>query len=427
MRTGDAEVIVVGGGPAGSSAAFFLARAGVDVLLVDRARFPRDKACAEYLSPQASRILHEMSALERVEAAGAAHLSGMRVYAPNGDVIHGEFASTHGFHGFRDRGLALRRIVLDSILLDSARDAGTRVLEGCAVAALVRDYRGAVIGVEVRDATGVRELRAPLVIGADGLRSVIGRRLGLTRVGRWPKRVALVAHYTGVDGIGNCGEMHVDREGYVGFADVGGGLTNVAVVVPIATARSIEGDADRFLELWLERRPSLASRVRHAARIAPVRATGPFNTRARRAWAPGAALVGDAAEFFDPFTGEGIYAALRGGELLTSYAFDAARSPNEEKRRIALAAWDRCLRDEFSGKRLVERAIGLSVAFPWLLDRAARSLSSRRELADLLVGVTGDFVPPREVLRPSFLAALLFTPSAPSRTRSTPPAFRQIP
>ena len=123
----DADVIVVGGGPAGASTAFFLARAGVNVLVLDRARFPRDKACAEYLSPQASRLLDEMGALAEVEGRGAARLAGMRVRAPNGFEVHGEFAAAHGFRGFRDRGLALPRLVLDALLLDAAKAAGACV------------------------------------------------------------------------------------------------------------------------------------------------------------------------------------------------------------------------------------------------------------------------------------------------------------
>jgi flavin-dependent dehydrogenase len=100
------EVLIVGGGPAGASTAFFLARLGVDVLVLDRARFPRDKPCSEYMSPQASRILQEMNALAEVEAAGAAELAGMVVRAPNGSHILGHFAARHGYRGFRDRGLA---------------------------------------------------------------------------------------------------------------------------------------------------------------------------------------------------------------------------------------------------------------------------------------------------------------------------------
>src|SRR3569833_809625 len=102
----DAEGLVVGGGPAGSSVAFALAKSGVDVLLIDRARFPRPKPCAEYLSPEASRILADMGALEPIEHTGAAALAGICVRAFNGAVIAGDFAASHGFHGFRDRGLS---------------------------------------------------------------------------------------------------------------------------------------------------------------------------------------------------------------------------------------------------------------------------------------------------------------------------------
>ncbi|MEO6446958.1 MAG: FAD-dependent oxidoreductase [Gemmatimonadaceae bacterium] len=421
MTRRDAEVLVVGAGPAGAATAFFLARAGLDVLVLDRARFPRDKPCAEYLSPQASRILHEMDALTAVESAGAAHLTGMRLRAPNGTVIHGEFAAAHGFRGFRDRGLALRRLVLDDLLLARARAMGARVMEQAMVRDLEYDGHGRVLGVVVGTHSGTRTLRAPLVIGADGLRSVVGRRLGLTRSGRFPRRVALVSHFTGVLGMGACGEMHVDAAGYLGLADVGGGTTNVALVIPVRDATSLHGALDAFLARWIADRPHLATRFRDASPLANARATGPFNSHARRAWAPGAALVGDAADFFDPFTGEGIYAALRGAELLTGYAFDAARATGAARHDVALAAYDRCRRHEFRGKRRVERAIARTVSSPALFNRVAAVLAARPDMADLLVGVAGDFVPPREVLRPGFLLRLLLAPAGtlPPDSRAT--------
>jgi geranylgeranyl reductase family protein len=413
MKTENRRVLIVGGGPAGSSTAYFLAKAGIDVLVLDRAHFPRDKPCSEYMSPQASRVLEAMDALGAVENAGAAQLSGMRVHAPNGSTIHGEFAGSHGYHGFRDRGLAVRRTILDSILLDRARAVGARVEEGTRVTDVLEDENGRVSGVVTSNGkSGPVERKANLVIGADGLRSVVGRRLGLIRASRWPRRIALVTHYSGVENVADFGEMHVDRGGYCGVADVGNGLFNVAVVVPVSRSAEVAVDKTEFLESWIAERPKLAEMFAGATRETPVRATGPFASSAKRAWVPGAALVGDAAEFFDPFTGEGIYTALRGGELLSDFAAEALLSTNRKSEMNALEAYQKARRKEFSGKWKVEKMVGAAIAFPALINRAARVLSHRRDMADLLVGVVGDFVPAREVLRPGYLLSLMLSSPA---------------
>jgi flavin-dependent dehydrogenase len=414
----DAEVLVVGGGPAGSSVAFALAKAGVDVLLVDRARFPRPKPCAEYLSPEASRILADMGALDAIEESGAAALAGIRVRAPNGAVIAGDFAGAHRFRGFSDRGISVRREVLDAILVDRARMAGATVVEGVRVTDVGRAGRERTPVVQTLAQGRKGDINARFVIGADGLRSVIAKRLGLAQSLRWPRRLALVTHYAGVGGIGDHGEMHVERDGYVGIADVGNGLTTVALVVPASRSREIAGDRGAFLHNWLMARKHLAPRFARAKRATPVVATGPFASHARRAWAPGVALVGDAADFFDPFTGEGIYSALRGGELLAASMLDAVTAPNIRRANEVLAAYDARRRKEFSGKWIVERVIGAVVGSVPLINRAARNLSVRKAEADLLIGVTGDFVPATEVVRLSYLWKV-FSPFAPRPTAAT--------
>jgi flavin-dependent dehydrogenase len=295
--------------------------------------------------------------------------------------------------------------VLDAILLDAARRAGSRVMERSRVIDVLRDARRRARGVVVVNDSGAREIVAPLIVGADGLRSIVGRRLGLVRAGRFPRRIALVSHWRGIADVGEYGEMHVERDGYVGLAPVDDGLVNVAIVIPASRAHAIGADRAHFVAAWLGQRRHLAKRFSRAVRESAVVATGPFNVRARRAWAPGALLVGDAADFFDPFTGEGIYAALRGGELVASAALGTIAQPASDD---ALREYERMRRAEFRGKWRVERLVGAAVAFPALIERAADALSRRKDLADLFVGVTGDFVPAREVLRPSYLLALLF-------------------
>ncbi|HEY0972734.1 MAG TPA: hypothetical protein VGE02_17320, partial [Gemmatimonadales bacterium] len=132
-----------------------------------------------------------------------------------------------------------------------------------------------------------------------------------------------------------------------------------------------------------------------------------------RPWAAGAMLVGDAAGYFDPFTGEGMHAALRGGELLAPHALEALDRLSRGDTRgadRALAAYSASRRRAFAGNWVVERMIAAVISRPALIDRAAHVLSRRKDMADLLVGVTGAVVPARRVLTPGYLLTLFLQP-----------------
>ena len=227
------DVVVVGAGPAGATTALLLARAGASVLLLDRARFPRDKACSEYLSPATTEILERLGGgiLDAVEGAAHAKLYGMKVVAPCGAAMCGRFRG-----GPRPYSFALPRTTFDTILLAAARRAGARVCEATTVENLVWE-KEAVAGVVARSCNGQRvTCNARIVVGADGLRSVVARRLGLIRSSP-PQRVAFTAHVADVAGMDGVGELHVSKRGYVGLGPVGDGVTTVALVVPLAAVR----------------------------------------------------------------------------------------------------------------------------------------------------------------------------------------------
>ena len=398
------DVLVVGAGPGGSAAAALLAGAGFRVAAVDRAAFPRDKACSEYMGPETVRLLDRLGVVPALEAAGAAPLHGTRVTAARGSSLHGRFALADPAP-FRPTGLSVSRRILDHALVGAARRAGAEVLERTAVEELLYD-RGAVAGAVVRDDGGRRHaLRARLTIGADGLRSVVARRIGRRRHGR-PRRIAFVAHVEGVAGMGDSAEMHVGARGYVGLNPIGGGRTNVALVVPADHGAAARGRVEAFFLEVLEGFPGLSERVAAGALVRRVLTTGPFAAWSGRVTVGGAALVGDAADFFDPFTGEGIYSALRGAELLA----DAAVEPLADGGPVTaarLAAYRRARRRTFAGKWAVERLIGYGMLFPRLFDRAVARLGRRAGMADTLIGVTADFVPARRVLNPCFLARMI--------------------
>jgi flavin-dependent dehydrogenase len=397
------DVLVIGAGPAGSATAAFLARQGFKVVVIDRAAFPRDKPCAEYLSPEAVRLLDRLGVVEQLEREGARPLAGTVVRGPNGSQLHGLFARARPAPA-RPTGLSVTRWVLDEHLVRSAREAGATVFEQTALVSLLVEGQ-TVAGAAVQGPAGRQVVRARLTIGADGLRSMVARRLRLRAHGRL-RRVALVAHISGVPGLGESAEMHVGSDGYVGLNLVGDNLVNVALVIPADAARAASGRLTDFFFERLERFPAVQGRLDRAGLASPVLATGPFAARSRRPVVDGAALVGDAAEFFDPFTGEGICTAMRGAELLAEHAPAALRKPGavsaERLRGYSRARWQ-----AFAGKWVVERLIGYAMVWPALFDRAVGRLGRRAGMAHTFIGVTGDFVPARRVLNPLFLARMV--------------------
>ena len=398
-----AEVVIVGAGPAGSATAIHLARAGHAVTLIDRARFPRDKACSEYLSPETVRHLATLGVLDALDAHGRTRLEGTRVRAAHGASLVGRFADAGG-SPYRSTGLAMPRRILDATLLDAARAAGVTVHEETTVRVLrAMGPDGRTLTLEAQDGTR-RELSARAVVGADGLRSVIARQAGLHRQG-WLKRVAFVAHVEGVTGLGRVAEMHVGRQGYVGLNPLDHNVANVALVVPAALAATAVGDAVGFFHRHLETLPGVRGRVDASRMVREVMVTGPFAATCRRSTADGLLLVGDAADFFDPFTGEGVCSALAGGAFAAETLIDAlhAGGPITAAR---LAGYRTARRRAFLGKWIVERLIGYSMLAPRLFDRAVARLD-RRGMADTLIGVTGDFVSPWRVINPWFLGRMV--------------------
>lgn len=393
------DAMVAGGGPGGSTVAAHLARQGFSVLLCDAARCPRHKICGEYLPPAAATAFERLGVAEHVAALRPLRPAGMAVIAPGGATVLGRY------RGDAAAGFALRRYDLDAVLLRHAESCGVTVRQGTRVAGFERDRDGSFL---IELAPGAIRVRARALIGADGRNSLVARRLGLRRAERRHRRWAVMGHYAGVRLPSGHGEMIVTPYGYCGLNPLPGGLCNVCIVVdPRRRGGRIPGrrDLERFLEAALASVPATRERMATARRAGPLLAAGPIACKAEGVVTDGALLVGDAAGFFDPFTGEGIHMALRGGEMAAETLGESLR--RDDLRATDLRPYEARRRAAFDGRLRLDRLLQAILLSPRLTDWTAGKLARDQRLADLLARVTGDMAAAGELLRPRFVARLL--------------------
>ena len=408
----DAEVVVVGAGPAGAVTALLLARAGRDVVMLDRADFPRPKPCGDCLSAETGALLGRLGLLEPVRACHPAELEGWRIHAPGGGSFEVRFREIGGERGAPPAALSLPRERLDTVLVSAAVDAGARFVPGARVTEPLDGPPGVVGRMRGGDPF---EARARLVVAADGLRSVLVRRHGLLRRSARLRKVSLTAHIAGVRADPALGQMHSADGLCAGLAAVtaAGDLWNVTLVADADRfGREVGADPQSFFVRAVERFPALRERVDGAELCATLLlGSGPFDAPVRRPVADGLALVGDAAGYFDPFTGQGIHHALAAAELLAPVADAALRRRGGSIVAGDLAVYARQRARLLRGTRALQRVVDEVLRRPALADAAIGRLAKSPAAARTLLAATGDVVPPVALLSPRVVASLL-VPSA---------------
>ena len=384
------DIAVIGAGPAGAATALFLARRGFRVTLLDRAAFPRDKACGEYLTPGAMKLLRdEIGVLPRLLDAGASTLTEETVVPHN----------RRAFSGTTD-ALACPRVVTDKVLRDTAEAAGADVLEDFNVRRILRNS-GGFCGVSGIDASGkMQSISAKIVVGADGTHSLLAREMGVVRPVPRLQRIALVTHYR-MEQSGSGVTMHlpVDRSDAccgVGIACGPEGTRNVNIVVPQSEAPRMAGRRQGYFEERLRLSfPAVWDEVRSGVQVGPLRSVGCFGHHTRRAADDGAVLVGDAATFIHPFTGEGVYFALRGAQLAADAISRALECGDVSRHR--LRSYDSARRSEMLPRYrlcdLVQRVVHSPAFLGWGAERLRRSAP----LTELLLHAVGDVARPADL------------------------------
>ncbi len=385
------DALIVGAGPAGSALGAGLARSGARVVLVERAHHPRPKACAEYASPRIVEELARIGLAPHAWAPDAVALEGMDIHAGS-HAVRISYADRRGPRP----AWGVDRQRLDARLASHAADAGADLRDGTTLVRISQDD-GRVRGARVRDARTGRDetIEARWVVGADGARSVLARLLGVERPVRFPRRLGLVAHYEGVGELRDHGEMHVGHGIYVGLAPTPGGELNVGMALPMTDGGR---PANARYAAAIESLAAVRARLAASARITPIRGASPIGHRVSSAAGPGWLLVGDAAGFVDPFTGEGIFRALRSARAAAHAICAGGDVP---------AAYQRERRAAFAAKDTLTWLVQGFLAAPPLLEHAVGRLAERPGAALRLGSALGDCRPATDALAPRAIAELL--------------------
>tara|TARA_B100000315_G_scaffold258930_1_gene312820 strand:+ start:1862 stop:3136 length:1275 start_codon:yes stop_codon:yes gene_type:complete len=396
------DVIIIGAGPAGTATALLLKKMGYEVILLEQAKFPRDKVCGEFISPAADSILNELGVLASIKALSPLRLRG--VFLSSYEKI-GMFVDYPDMPYNPDpvTSLSLPRIEFDNLMLGKVREAGVEIREEHKVLDFIFQD-GAVVGVTGRDAQRTPfTLKAPIVVDAGGRNCISLRKLNLKIPPKSSEKTAIAAHWEGVKSLKDYCYMHVSRPGYTGIAPASKDLTNVVLVLDSfhLKGRRIE---DLYLKTVLKNRQRndllTGGRLTEKPRV--------VNSLAYSVKSPscgGLVLVGDAMGFIDPFTGEGIYLSLRSAQIATDIIDRAFK--NSDFSQNFLSQYEIIRMREFREKFMLVNILQKLIYNPPLCTRVLKILSRNPALAKLLVGVTGDYIPAKKVVSVKFLLRLV--------------------
>ena len=399
----DADVIVVGAGPGGSSAAYHLARAGLDVLLLEKSTFPREKVCGDGLTPRAVKQLVGMG-ITLEPADGWFPNKGIRIIG-GGVRIELDWPELSSYPGF---GLVRTRRGFDEIVARAAEGAGARLAEGVTVTGPVLDEEtGRITGVIVRDtgdgaAGGERAYRARLVVAADGNSSRLSLAMGLRKRDDRPLGVAIRTYYTSPRHDDDYLETWLELRdgsallpGYGWIFGIGDGTSNVGLGLLNTSASFAHTDYRAMLRSWLATMPAEWG-FTEETRIAPVRGAAlPMGFNRTPHYTRGLLLVGDAGGMVNPFNGEGISTAMESGEIAAQVIIQALARPDQASTELALQGYPQALKDAYGGYYTLGRKFVGAIGHPWFMQFATRHGLPRPTLMRFTMKLLANLTEPR--------------------------------
>jgi geranylgeranyl reductase family protein len=379
------DVIIVGGGPAGCSAAIRLAQSGLSTLLLEEKHMPREKLCGEFITPESFPTLERLGVLDRLFDAGAQKIRSLNLVPSGGSPV---VARISEMSRCSPVAMSLSRARFDRVLFERAQEAGATCLEGIAVKEVIVEG-GRPRGVEALSLSEgeAHTFHAPLIVDASGRNS----RLTLTRrerIGGRPgsRLYALKAHFTSVEDIEDQVELYFFSNGYGGLSRVEDGMVNLCFIASERAFKAAGGDPEKIVEQSIMRNRLARQRLRKAEISGRWLSTGPLTFGARRLDRDGVITAGDSSGMIDPFTGTGIQIALRTGELAAEAIITTGTDGDDPAARaisVYRAGYDREFGKRMKVAGMLRRAVfspsllnalsGVLARAPWLARRMLRA------------------------------------------------------
>ena len=394
----DADVIVVGAGPGGSSAAHHLAQSGLDVLLLEKTAFPREKVCGDGLTPRAVTSLVRMG-IDTSPDNGFIRNRGLRII---GGGMRLELPWPE-LSSYPDYGLVRPRLDFDELIVRAAQKAGARLQERTTVTGPVLDDTGRVVGVTAKTADGPQTYRAPLVIAADGSSARLAISLGVQKRDDRPMGVAVRRYFTTPRHDDDMLESWLELKGedgsllpgYGWVFGVGDGTSNVGLGILNTTNAWQKTDYKKLLKDWTGGMPQQWQFTEEHA-TGPVRGGAlPMGFSRTPHYTRGVLLVGDAGGAVNPFNGEGIPYAMESGLLAAEHAAQALARPDGPQRERALQGYPQAMKQEYGGYYTLGRVFVTLIGNPHVMALATRHGLPRPLLMRFTVKMLANLRDPR--------------------------------
>lgn len=402
------DLIIVGAGPAGTTAALYAERNNLSCIVLDKAIFPRDKICGDALSGKSVRILEELNLTPEIEQLDGAEINRITFGGPN----HNHFdvhLKGNKKNNYITKGYVIPRKIFDYFLFKKAKEV-TEILEGFKVKDLIYE-KGKPAGVKGINKEGKEQiLEAPVILGCDGANSIISRKLDAYKMDMENTAVAIRCYYEGVDGLSNQIELHYISEvkpGYFWLFPAGSNKANIGIGLSKNEAKK-EGRTLKKIMEEVTQSKHFKHRFSNARPLEKPKGWNlPMGSIHRKNHGDGYILLGDAAGLIDPFTGEGIGNAM----VAAKYAISAVKKGKEigDYSEKVLSIYDDLLWGEIGKELRTSTKLQSLSRSSFLLNFVISRASRNKEVQDIISGMLSKEIPKDELSSPLFYFKILFS------------------